>query len=165
MNIQNAENGILLNGKSHITIQGINFYNLDRFMYLINGATHNIIAHCNFDQVRNRTAWSGSKIYRNSSYNWVHHCRFSKYGQYTNDDLGSILDIGNEETTTDRSSHNLIEDNTMFHGGHHVLGVYGMYNVIRNNYFHNEPWSMGTADADRGAILYGNRNLFCCRVS
>jgi hypothetical protein len=60
---------------------------------------------------------------------------------------------------TDLTGHNLIEDNNMFHGGHHVLGVYGMHNVIRNNYFHNEPWSMGTAASDRGAILYGDRNL------
>ena len=157
--IQNASYGILLNGKSYITIQGINFYNLDRFMYLSGGANYNIIAHCNFDQVRTRVAWSGSQIATSSSYNWVHHCRFSNYGQYTSDDLGSVLDIGDEESTTDLSGHNLIEDNTMFHGGHHVLGVYGMYNVIRNNYFHNEPWSMGTAAADRGAILYGDRNI------
>jgi hypothetical protein len=89
----------------------------------------------------------------------VHDCRFSKYGYYNSNDIGCILDIGNEETTTDLTSHNLIEDNTMFHGGHHVLGVYGMSNVIRHNYFHNEPWSMGTAASDRGAILYGDRNL------
>ncbi|MBE3135931.1 MAG: PKD domain-containing protein [Thermoplasmata archaeon] len=156
--VQNASYGILLDGKSYITVQGINFYNLDQFMYLANSANYNIIAFCNFDQGRN-VGWSGSEIIRNSSYNWVHHCQFSKYGYYFSDDIGSILDIGNEESRTDLTGHNLIENNSMFHGGHHVLGVYGMYNVIRNNYFHNEPWSMGTADADRGAILYGDRNV------
>lgn len=156
--IQNASYGILIEGKSYITVQGVNFYNLDRFMYLANNANHNIIAFCNFDQGRN-VGWSGSEIVGSSSYNWIHHCRFSKYGYYTDDDIGCILDIGNEESTSDLTGHNLIEDNIMFHGGHHVLGVYGMYNVIRNNYFHNEPWSMGTAASDRGAILYGDRNL------
>ncbi len=156
--VQNASYGILLDGRSYITVQGINFLNLDKFLWLQNGANYNIIAYCNFDQGRN-IGWSGSKIYRSSSFNWVHHCRFSKYGYYTDDDIGCILDIGNEESTTDLTDHNLIEDNVMFHGGHHVLGVYGMYNVIRDNYFHNEPWSMGTAASDRGAILYGDRNL------
>lgn len=156
--IQNASYGILLDGKSYITVQGINFYNLDRFMYLQNNADYNIIAYCNFDQGRN-VGWSGSEIVRSSSYNWIHHCRFSKYGYYTSDDIGCVLDIGDEESTTDLTGHNLIEDNAMFHGGHHVLGVYGMHNVIRNNYFHNEPWSIGTAASDRGAILYGDRDL------
>jgi len=156
--VQNTSYGISLDGKSHITVQGINFLSLDKFLWLQTGANYNIIAYCNFDQGRN-IGWSGSKIYRSSSFNWVHHCRFSKYGYYTDDDIGCILDIGNEESTTDLTGHNLIEDNIMFHGGHHVLGVYGMYNVIRNNYFHNEPWSMGTAASDRGAIMYGDRNL------
>ena len=156
--ISNAPYGVSLDGKAYIVVRGINFYNLDKFLWLQNGAHHNTIAYCNFDQGRN-VGWSGSKIYRSSQHNWVHHNRFSKYGYYNADDIGSILDIGNEESTTDLTSHNLIENNVMFHGGHHVLGVYGMYNVIRNNYFHNEPWSLGTPESDRGAVLYGNRNL------
>jgi hypothetical protein len=87
----------------------------------------------------------------------VHHCRFSKYGQYTNDDLGTVFDIGNEDDSSDLTSHNLIEDCVMYHGGHHVLSVSGMYNVIRNNWLHNEPWALGAANADRGAIMYGDR--------
>ena len=156
--ISNAPYGILLDGKSYIVVQGINFYNLDKFLWIQNNANHNTIAYCNFDQGRN-VGWSGSKIYRSSQNNWVHHSRFSHYGYYTDDDIGCILDIGNEESTTDQTRYNLIENNIMYHGGHHVLGVYGMYNVIRDNYFHNEPWSMGTPESDRGAVMYGNRNL------
>ena len=137
--VRDASYGILLDGKSYITVQGISFYNLDKFLWLQNGANHNIIAYCNFDQGRN-IGWSGSKIYRSSSYNWVHHCRFSNYGEYTSNSVGSVLDIGNEESTTDISNFNLLEDSLLFHGGHHVLGVYGQFNVIRNNYFHNENW-------------------------
>jgi len=153
--VQDASYGIYLNGKHYITVQGINFYNLDRFMYLINGSDHNIIAYCNFDQVRTRLSWSGSKIYQGSDHNWVHHCQFSKYGECTGtppsgNDAGSVLDIGNELSATDFSDYNLIEDCVLFHGGHHVLGLYGRYNVVRNNYLHNEAWTN-----DRG-----NRTLY-----
>jgi hypothetical protein len=149
---------VALNGKSYIIVQGIDFYNLDKFLWLQNSANHNTVAYCNFDQGRN-IGWSGSKIYRNSSYNRVMHCRFSKYGYYTDDDIGCILDVGNENSTTDLTGNNLLEDCVFFHGGHHILGVYGMRNVIRNCYFHNEPWAMGTSASDRGAVLYGNRNI------
>lgn len=148
--ISDVSYGMYLNGKSYIVVEGINFYNLDKFLWLQNRANHNTIANCNFDLGRN-IGWSGSKIYKNSSYNRVHHCRFSKYGYYGGgDDVGSILDIGNEESRTDFSNYNLIENNAMFHAGHHILGVYGKYNVIRYNYLHNEPWQNG----------YGNRNLY-----
>ena len=156
--VNDASYGISLNGKSYIVVRGINFYNLDKFLWLQNSANHNTIAYCNFDNGRN-VGWSGSKIYRNSSYNRVMHCRFSKYGYYTDDDIGCILDVGNENSSTDLTGNNLLEDCVFFHGGHHILGVYGMRNVIRNCYFHNEPWAMGTSASDRGAVLYGNRNI------
>jgi hypothetical protein len=161
--ISDAIYGIHLNAKSHISVHGINFQNLDRFVCLQNGANFNVIAYCSFDQARmingKTSTWAGSSISKNSKYNWVHHCQFSKYGYFTDDDISVVLDIGNEEVTDDFTSHNLIEDCTFFHGGHHILGVYGMYNVIRNNYLHNEAWSMGTPDSDRGVVLYGDRNL------
>lgn len=156
--IADASYGISLNGKSYIIVQGIDFHNLDKFLWLQNSANHNTITYCNFDQGRN-IGWSGSKIYRSSSYNRVMHCRFSKYGYYTDDDIGCILDVGNEESTMDLTGNNLLESCVFFHGGHHILGVYGMRNVIRNCYFHNEPWAMGTSASDRGAVLYGNRNI------
>lgn len=159
--IRDASYGVWLNGKSYITVTGINFYNLYRFMYLENGADHNIIAYCNFDQMSSRGEWAGSRIRGNSSHNWVHHCRFSKFGGCygtppNGDDAGVVLEIGNEESMTgsnpspDASNYNLVENNVMFHGGHHVLGVMGRYNVIRNNYLHNEGWSQGR----------GNRTLY-----
>lgn|SRR3989338_8946685 len=148
--ISNTTYGIYLDAKSYIIVQGINFYNLDQFLWLQNNANRNTIAYSNFDQSRT-IAWSGSKIYRNSSYNWIHHNRFSKYGACRNgSDDGSVLDIGNEESPTDLTQYNLVENNIMYHGGHHVLSVFGMYNVIRNNYFHNEAWTNGK----------GNRNLY-----
>jgi hypothetical protein len=147
--IRDAKYGIYLDGNDYITVQGIDYYNLDAFLWLRNSANHNIITYCNFDQSRN-TGWSGSKIYRNSCYNTVSHCSLTHYGYCTDDDTGSILDIGNENVNDDVSNYNLIEHNIMAYGGHHVLGVYGEYNVVRNNYLHNDAWYEG----------YGNRTLY-----
>jgi hypothetical protein len=140
--ISNATYGISINAKSYVVVQGINFYNLDNFLWLQNNANHNTIAYCNFNQGRNM-GWNGSGIYLGSSYNWVHHCQFSNYGSISTSASGSVLDIGSEESQTDNTSYNLIENNIMFHGGHHLIGIFGRYNVIRNNYLHNEAWSNG----------------------
>jgi hypothetical protein len=155
--ISDTTYGISLKGKSFIIVEGINFYNVDQFLEIRNGH-HNTIADCNFDQYRRRINWSGSQIIGNSSFNRVHHCRFSKYGECNaeGEDNGSVLDIGSEESMTppsktpDHSDYNLIENNIMYHGGHHVLGVFGRYNVIRDNYIHNEAWTRGK----------GNRNIY-----
>ncbi|MBN1578267.1 MAG: hypothetical protein JW913_17030 [Chitinispirillaceae bacterium] len=161
--IRDAVYGINLDGKSYITVQGIAFRNLDRFLYVRNRSSHNTFAHCTFDSARmtdGKTAtWAGSVISGSSQHNRILNCRFSNYGYFTDDDKSCILDIGNEEGRTDSTCFNLIEESLFFHAGHHVMGVYGKYNVIRSNYFHNEPWSMGTAASDRGAVLYGDRNL------
>ncbi|MFC1479682.1 hypothetical protein ACFL6F_03710 [Planctomycetota bacterium] len=154
---------VWLRGKSYITIQGIHFTHMDRYVYIMNESNHNIIALCTFDKpklVDGKTAsWGGSKIYKNSHYNRINLCTFSGYGSYDADDNACVIDIGNEGNTTDTTSHNLIENSAFFHGGHHVMGVYSMYNVIRHNHFHNEPWSKGTAASDRGAVMYGDRCL------
>lgn len=150
--IANATRGISLVGKSYVSVQGIQFYNLDSFMWIENGS-HNDIGYCTFDQMRNAGQWSGSRIWYDSRYNRVHHCVFSKFGYFTaSDDIAAILDIGNENNGTDHSDYNLIEDNTMLHAGHHVLGINSMRNVIRNNYFHNENWYNGYGDR----VLYLN---------
>jgi len=162
--ITDTKYAVYLNSKSYITVHGINFADTKRFLVIKNGSNYNVISYSKFDHGKlnfmgQTDTWSGSKINNNSNFNWIHHCQFSNYGYYHHDDKGSILDLGNADLRTDLTSHNLIEDNTLYHGGHHVLGVYGMYNVIRNNYFHNEPWSIGTPASDRGAVMYGNRNL------
>ena len=175
--ISNTTNGILLNGKSYIVVQGLNFSNLDTFLYLQNGANHNIIAYSNFDQGRSM-AWAGSVIQGNSSYNWIHHSKFSNYGTCqasygSGSGQGSVLDIGNEDSGTDASSYNVIEESTISHGGHHLMGVFSKYNTIRNNYFHNEAWSNGRGERDlylqgyatnSGYVLFeGNRIGYASR--
>ena len=150
--ITETTRGILLVGRSYITVQGIDFYHLDGFMWL-ESATNNTIAYCKFDVMRSSSQWTGSRIRKGSRYNWIHHCQFSKWGYYTTDDENVVLDIGDEYSTTDQTSFNLLEDCVLFHGGHHVLGIYGSFNVIRRNYFHNENWSSG--HGDRNIMMHG----------
>ena len=162
-NAQTYDVGLRLDTKSYITVQGIQFTGQKRFLYIRYNSNYNIISSCSFDSAKmtnGQTAtWAGSVISGSSQHNWVHHCRFSNYGYYTDDDISCVIDVGAESDSMDTTRYNLIENCLFYHGGHHVMGVYGKYNVIRNNSFHNEPWSMGTAASDRGAVLYGDRNL------
>ncbi|MBE9483407.1 MAG: hypothetical protein IMY74_01085, partial [Bacteroidetes bacterium] len=148
--IDGAAYAILLDGDDYITVDGIGATGCTRFLYLINGANYNIIKNCSFDDSSDST-WSASKIKASSQYNWIQNCQFSKGGECTagGSDHGLVLEIGNEESSSDLSNYNLVEDSTLFHGGHHVLGVHGRYNTIRNNYMHNEAWSR-----DRGNRVY-----------
>jgi len=148
--IRDSAYGIYIYKKSYITVTGINFYNLRRFMRIYAGH-YNTISYCNFDTRSAESGdWVGALIAddfnddtpasENSTYNWVHHCTFYRwvYGAYA-EHRGGLLDIGSwEEDPVDESYYNLIEDNIFAYGGHHTLGVYSKYNVIRNNYFHNE---------------------------
>ena len=148
--IRDSAYGIYIYKKSYITVNGINFYNLRRFMRIYAGH-YNTISYSNFDTRSSQSGdWVGALIAddfndstpasENSTYNWVHHCTFYRwvYGSYA-EHRGGLLDIGSwEQDPVDESYYNLIEDNSFAYGGHHTLGVYSKYNVIRNNYFHNE---------------------------
>lgn len=174
--IRDAAYGIYIYKKSYITVNGINFYSLRRFLRIYAGH-HNTISYCNFDtRSPDSGDWAGALIAddfndntpasENSTYNWVHHCTFYRwvYGAYA-EHRGGILDIGSwEQDPIDESSFNLIEDNTFAYGGHHTLGVYSKYNVIRNNYFHNETnpaqWSYEGYRASITEGPHGGYNLY-----
>jgi hypothetical protein len=146
--IRDSAYGIYIYKKSYITVNGIRFVSLRRFMRIYAGH-YNIIRYCHFDtRSPDSGDWVGALIAddyndsasENSTYNWVHHCSFFRwvYGTYA-EHRGALLDIGSSDTgEEDESYFNLIADSTFAYGGHHTLGVYSKYNVIRNNYFHNE---------------------------
>jgi len=178
------DRGITLENRSYIVVEGLNFSKLKRYLSIKNASHYNTIAYCNFDDALLKPPpqpnpsnynyrpfdWAGSRIYYSSQHNWIHHCRFSKYGTADVDDNGVVLDVGLEQPSTasdktylpgdvDATRYNLIEDCLFYHGGHHVLGINTEFNVVRNCYFHNEPWMLGNSASDRGAVLYGNRNI------
>lgn len=174
--VQDGPYGILIHKQSYITVHGIEFTNLMRFLRIY-GGHHNEIGHCDFDtRSVDSGDWVGALIAddytddtprsESSMYNRVHHCTFYRwaYGGRM-DRRGGLLDIGSwEADPVDESDRNLIEDNVFAYGGHHTLGVYSRHNVIRRNYFHNETnpaqWDYA---GYRGAITegpVGGYNLF-----
>lgn len=108
--------------------------------------------------------WAGSYIYEGStnsavSHNWIHHNIFHHYGGYTaTKDAGVALEVGVGSSVADvNCDFNTIENNHMYAAGHHVFGMNASrYNVIRNNYFHNEGWysDFGCSDMTNGVCGY-----------
>jgi hypothetical protein len=145
----NASRAVNLDGKSYIRVTGLTFINMYQFLIIDNNAHHNEIDHCTFSSYRERTDgvpmnYRGSTIYHNSMHNWIHDNTFAKYGKFTTKDEGVLFELGIGTKSTDQSNYNTIENNHMYHGGHHVLGINtGRYNVVRNNYVHNESWYNG----------------------
>lgn len=165
--IRDSSYGIYIYLQSYITVDGIEFYDLRRF-FRIYGGHYNVVSYCDFDGRSTESGdWAGAIICddyaddtsasEDSTHNWVHHCSFHRwaYGAYDDHD-GALLNLGTDQSEGDDSSYNLIEDNLFAYGGHHTLGVYSEYNVIRNNYFHNETNAEGwDFEGYRGAITEG----------
>ncbi|HUS99859.1 MAG TPA: hypothetical protein VMY59_06025, partial [Candidatus Thermoplasmatota archaeon] len=179
-NVSNAS-AVIIADKNWIHVTGydgstsamnLKVSNMYHFLYIWStsstggaGSDYNEIDHCEFTTAVDSTAligsptdYRGSTIYRNSQYNWIHDCTFSKFGFYTaRQDGGSLFELGNEgSSTADNTAYNVIENNKFFHGGHHTFGLHRMYNVIRNNHFHNEKWWTYSGDGED----YSYRNLY-----
>ena len=144
--------------RSYIKVTKLNFTNFNKHMWIRRGS-YNEISYCSIVGMYNDAAlpeWLGSVMYRNATYNWVHHCTFSDFGSFIdNSDNGVLFEIGNDDVATgDDTHHNIVEDCVFAHGGHHVVSIDGYNNVFRNNYVHNEEWSLWDG------TLYGNRGIF-----
>lgn len=153
---------LYLPGSSYIRVTGITIHNV-RFwarMYGGNssGSNYNEIDHCTFyndiSYTPNTTTWgflignpSTSPVYWSTN-NWIHDNTMYQLHQDNNnnctDDGSDIIRIGNAPTSnnfvTDNDNNNTIENNVLYYAGHALIDTYGMYGVIRNNVFHNEPW-------------------------
>jgi len=164
VSIQNTTYGVWLSGKSWIVVQGLSFTNLDHMMILENSANNNVIANCNFVKTRNLTTYSGSRIWLLSSYNWIHNCVFGEWGYCSGGvATGGVLEIGFDDgDSTYPGNYNLIENCTIYSGGHHTLGVHGNHNVVRSNYTYNAAWTAGKGERTlymNGYSAYCQRNL------
>lgn len=164
--ISGTRYGIYLSDDDYITVNGITFTNPTQGMYITNDSDYNIVDDCTFGPQGDYT-WYGSRIYNYSDHNWVKNSTFYKFGKCPSQDLGLVLELGYDDGgASDEATYNLIENCTLYHGGHHVLGVHGRYNVIRNNYLHNEAWcGAGNAYGNRTIQMSGNsgytgHNLF-----
>ncbi|MCB2167346.1 MAG: hypothetical protein KQI78_06765 [Deltaproteobacteria bacterium] len=142
--------------RSYIKVTGLTFIDFNRHLWILKGH-HNEISYCKFSGTAldgTKVGWRGSTIYRAAKYNHIHHNIFTNYGGYSPNDNGVVFELGNETASDDGTSYNIIENNELSNGGHHVFGMNGNHNVIRNNYIHNEPFYKFNG------ILYGNRVTF-----
>lgn len=85
---------------------------------------------------------AGNSMYKNSQYNWLHHCLFERHGYQQYGDLfvvGMMINWTGNDTSAD--NFNIIEDCEFARAGHSAFFPAGKYNVYRRNYIHNEPWT------------------------
>lgn len=78
-------------------------------------------------------------------HNWIHDNEMHDSGSLEwvgseCNDAGRLITIGSSFDGDSESNYNTLENNHLYHGGHHILEVETSYNVIRNNVIHNECW-------------------------
>lgn len=133
--------------------------------YPLYGGTNNYWSNGDSYKITYKYTYGTSYIKTTSTHNWIHHNTFNNMGAYSRADEGVALQVGIEESATDQSAYNTIENNHLYSAGHHVLGVNNCkYCVVRNNYIHNEPWysdDLGGTCSTRPAGACGYRVVSC----
>ena len=150
--------GINVRAKSYIGIDGISTDSCNVFADL-RSAHHIWVLNCTLVNSSDTGGWPvGVLMYTNSRYNRIVNCTIGNSGYMTsNDDIGGLINIGAWEDSTDSSGFNLLEGNTFYHGGHHIMEIASKYNIIRNNIFHNENWTQ--CPRTSAGNLCGNRDI------
>jgi hypothetical protein len=163
--------GIELNGVDYVTITNVTVRDTYQLVNIRNGSDYNEISHCTLSHGTGPMN-SGVNILTNrvttltkNTHNWIHHCTIYGAG-FINaacDDAGGLISIGGDNTLDGLSDHNTIEDNEIYWGAHHALRVNTRFNVVRNNFIHNEGYFAASAACQLQACtpdgLYGNRVL------
>jgi hypothetical protein len=178
VHIRNVAVAIDIRSLSYITLDGIAADTVDYWLRL-DTSDHVCVFNSTFTDLRSNTQgnWPSGLVIANSSHhNWVKNCSAGGIGYALTDCSGPCaiggMFLGDWEIGPpyDQSSYNLIENNTFYHGGHHVLEINSPYNVVRNNYFHNENWTGTCAHpetnglcADRNIIIEDNTGDFAIR--
>jgi hypothetical protein len=155
--IMRAATGINTAARAYISIEAITTDSCGVFADLRN-SNHIQITACTLKNSSAATGWPvGILMYTNSQYNRIANCIIGNSGFMTaNDDIGGLINIGNWADSLDQTSHNLIEGNELYHGGHHILELAAKYTILRNNTFHNENWTVCPRSATGN--LCGNRD-------
>src|SRR5687768_6277136 len=163
--------GIQLNRVNYVTITNVTVRDTYQLVNIQNGSNYNEISHCT---LANGTgpANNGVNIFTiratketQNTNNWIHHCTIYGGGAIKPgcDDAGGLISIGADNAYDGISDRNTIEDNEIYWGAHHALKVNTRFNVIRNNFIHNEGHFEASAACQLKACapdgLYGNRVL------
>ncbi|MBN1962059.1 MAG: hypothetical protein JW841_14035 [Deltaproteobacteria bacterium] len=136
---------ISLDDHAYITIDHITTDGNDEFAHLINASYIWLINSTLINSPDKTSVWiEGIRMYTDAKYNWLANNTIGNCG-YSNDakkdDIGGVMRFGFDGDSDDETSYNLLENNYLFHGGHHVIQISARYNIIRNNTCHNENWT------------------------
>ncbi len=154
--------GIWLSTDSYIKIVGFTFQDIATWAYIIKSSSYNEIASSTFTSTAGNEAGGGITISGTlgcaglncwNTHNWIHNNTFSKRlttacGEGANIfTIGQAYGAGNNENN---DNYNTIENNTIAYSAHGGIENNSMYTVIRNNFFHNEPWISGCTNYQGG---------------
>jgi hypothetical protein len=150
-----------LSGNSYVSIKGLSFTSFTNTWGRIDsGGNHNEIALCTFTISTPNTNGQPSMVITGAAtqnwvtHNWIHNNHFVVNAAYgtegagCTDGGGDVMDIGAPYgayagNNVDNDNNNTIENNFFEHDPHAAIDGYGIYTVIRNNIFHNEPFASG----------------------
>jgi hypothetical protein len=149
--------GFMFYGKSHIRVSGFVFQNVFTYGLIRQSSNHIEIDHNNFTSDAGYQTGYGIEMSGVSAcdtyncwvtHNWIHDntlgLKYASDGPCTEQvdmlRIGSGYGAGN---TVENDNYNTVENNVFYSASHTLLDNYGMFNVIRNNIFHNEPWIPG----------------------
>lgn len=176
--------GVLLDGVDYVKIEGLEIREADILVRITGGASYNEISNCEIHDSTG-TANGGITIGTHGGvteqtknvHTWIHDNIIYRAGaaDASCNDVSNLMKVGYscpEPCDEDHlSGYVTVENNVMYHGGHHVIEFMGPpYNVVRNNVFHNEDWIAAlpndnctycTEEDDTHpftAGLFGNRN-------
>ena len=133
-------NTIDLRGDCWIKIIGLNETNAYRGA-AFQSITNCEIAYCDIGGGNTNFGYIAPfSVSGSSQSNWVHNCTVHDALAAPVGDSTHCMTFGLFYSTTDWTSYNVIESNICYHAGHDTLSVYGPYNLLRNNFIHNENW-------------------------
>ncbi len=120
---------IELSNKSYITIDGIQATNVKRYVKA-ESATHTIVKNCRFEEPAD-----------DASYTVILYTLGANYNKFINNYASGGSDLINIRMN---SNHNLIAGNEFYSAAHAIFAIRtGSFNIIRNNYFHNDKNKIG----------------------
>jgi parallel beta-helix repeat protein len=124
---QRRQYGIYIYDKSYIVIEGLHITGVSGWARIVK--SHHVTLRNNEFTLAQATGTTGSVKLVHSHYNRI---------------LDNLLHDGNDNLLLIHSNRNLVQGNSMMKGRHALWSIRaGSFNVIRNNYFHNEDQKIG----------------------
>ncbi len=125
----NVSPAIELSNRSYIIVDGIKATDVRRYVRAEN-AKYTIVRNCRFESAA-----------ANASYTVILYTLGADYNQFINNYASGGSDLIN---IRQNSNHNLIAGNEFYSASHAIFAIRtGSYNIIKNNYFHNDKNKIG----------------------